>query len=71
MANLTYDKEITALLVIDAPPPEGQRSGVAQLNKGGLTMMEKGLTLTQRVAICFAAGVIGGLAVVLFSHLLF
>jgi len=28
-------------------------------------------TLTQRVAICFAAGVIGGLAVVLFSHLLF
>ena len=34
-------------------------------------MMEKGLTLIQRVAICFAAGVIGGLAVVLFSHLLF
>jgi hypothetical protein len=30
-----------------------------------------GLTLMQRVAICFAAGVIGGLAVVLFSHLLF
>ena len=30
-----------------------------------------GLTLIQRVAICFAAGVIGGLAVVLFSHLLF
>jgi hypothetical protein len=28
-------------------------------------------TLMQRVAICFAAGVIGGLAVVLFSHLLF
>jgi len=32
---------------------------------------EKGLTLVQRVAICFAAGVIGGLAVVLFSHVLF
>ena len=32
---------------------------------------ECGLTLIQRVAICFAAGVIGGLAVVLFSHLLF
>src|SRR5262245_40812238 len=29
------------------------------------------LTVTQRVAICFAAGVIGALAVVLFSHLLF
>jgi hypothetical protein len=33
--------------------------------------MQGGLTVTQRVAICFAAGVIGGLAVVLFSHLLF
>ena len=33
--------------------------------------MEKGLTLIQRVAICFAAGVIGGLAVVLFSRVLF
>ena len=28
-------------------------------------------SLIQRVAICFAAGVIGGLAVVLFSHVLF
>jgi len=36
-----------------------------------LNMMEQGLTLIQRVAICFAAGVIGGLAVVLFSHVLF
>jgi hypothetical protein len=27
--------------------------------------------MIQRVAICFAAGVIGGLAVVLFSHVLF
>jgi len=34
-------------------------------------MVEKGLTLIQRVAICFAAGVIGGLAVVLFSRVLF
>jgi len=33
--------------------------------------MEIGLTLIQRVVICFAAGVIGGLAVVLFSHVLF
>jgi hypothetical protein len=29
------------------------------------------MTVMQRVAICFAAGVIGGLAVVLFSHVLF
>ena len=29
------------------------------------------MTVTQRVAICFAAGVIGALAVVLFSHVLF
>src|SRR5262245_56763251 len=29
------------------------------------------MTLAQRVAICFAAGVIGALAVVLFSHVLF
>src|SRR2546422_5740440 len=29
------------------------------------------VTLIQRVAICFAAGVIGALAVVLFSHVLF
>jgi len=34
-------------------------------------MTEEKLTLIQRVAICFAAGVIGGLAVVLFSHVLF
>src|SRR6266446_6957372 len=29
------------------------------------------MTVLQRVAICFAAGVIGALAVVLFSHILF
>src|SRR5262249_16367884 len=33
--------------------------------------MESALTVMQRVAICFAAGVIGALAVVLFSHVLF
>jgi len=38
---------------------------LADLGVGG------GVTAIQRVAICFAAGVIGGLAVVLFSHLLF
>jgi hypothetical protein len=33
--------------------------------------MAGGSTVLQRVAICFAAGVLGGLAVVLFSHVLF
>ncbi len=37
----------------------------------GLNAADNGLTLIQRVAICFAAGVIGGLAVVLFGRLLF
>jgi hypothetical protein len=32
--------------------------------------MEGGSTVLQRAAICFAAGVLGGLAVVLFSHVL-
>ncbi len=36
-----------------------------------LNLMGTNLTTLQRVAICFAAGVIGGLAVVLFSHVLF
>jgi hypothetical protein len=36
-----------------------------------INVVGSGLTLIQRVAICFAAGVIGGLAVVFFSHLLF
>jgi hypothetical protein len=35
------------------------------------TAVESDLNLTQRVAICFAAGVVGALAVVLFSHVLF
>jgi hypothetical protein len=34
-------------------------------------MAEKGLTLVQRMTICFAAGVIGALAVLLFSRVLF
>jgi hypothetical protein len=33
--------------------------------------MENGLTMVQRVAICFAAGVVGALAVIVFSHILF
>ncbi|HUJ90490.1 MAG TPA: hypothetical protein VLX12_09865 [Syntrophorhabdales bacterium] len=33
--------------------------------------MEKGLNMIQRVSICFTAGVIGALAVVLFARILF
>ena len=36
-----------------------------------MNVTEGGLTVTQRVAICFAAGVIGAAAVVIFSHVLF
>jgi len=36
-----------------------------------INVMNTALTVTQRVAICFAAGVIGALAVVVFSHILF
>src|SRR5690349_15098324 len=36
-----------------------------------LHVMQGGLTVAQRIAICFAAGVVGALAVVLFSHILF
>jgi hypothetical protein len=34
-------------------------------------VMESGLNAIQRVAICFAAGVVGALAVILFSYVLF
>jgi hypothetical protein len=36
-----------------------------------LDVMGRGLTVLQEVTICFAAGVLGALAVVLFSHVLF
>ena len=36
-----------------------------------LNTMKSALTVSQRAAICFAAGVIGAVAVVLFSHALF
>ena len=36
-----------------------------------LNLMESRLTVIQRVAICLGAGIIGALAVVLFSHVLF
>jgi hypothetical protein len=52
--------------------------GTERWQGSGLNRMEEdlrvagtGLTLMHRLAICFAAGVVGGLAVVLFSHVLF
>ena len=39
--------------------------------KKDLNTMKSALTVSQRVAICFAAGVAGALAVVLASHVLF
>ncbi len=39
--------------------------------ENNLSVAQGGLTPGQRVAICFAAGVIGALAVVAFSHVLF
>jgi hypothetical protein len=36
-----------------------------------LHMTQGGLTVPQRLSICFPAGVVGALAVVLFSHVLF
>jgi hypothetical protein len=41
------------------------------MTTNALNLAESRLTVIQRVAICFAAGVIGALAVVLFSHVLF
>jgi len=41
------------------------------MNEKELNAIETHLTVMQRVAICFAAGVVGALAVVLFSHVLF
>jgi len=50
--------------------PGSFRLGVTMHDKD-LNDMESGLTLIQRLAICFAAGVIGGLAVIIFSLILF
>src|SRR6266404_4406011 len=47
-----------------------QGSEVSTMEKD-LNTIKSALTVSQRVAICFAAGVIGAAAVVLFSHALF
>ena len=43
----------------------------SNMPENNMSSAESGLTLLQRVAVCFAAAVIGALAVVLFSHALF
>src|SRR5438094_10605780 len=55
---------------IDKDGTDKQRREVSTMEKD-LNTMESALTVSQRTAICFAAGVIGAGAVVLFSHVLF
>ena len=50
--------------------PDRQRTEAAAMQKD-LGVMNTVFTVSQRSAICFAAGVIGALAVVLFSQILF
>ena len=51
--------QVENMLYADVPHVSGGQGGASRTS------------LMQRVAVCFAAGVFGGLAVVLFSHLLF
>ncbi len=55
---------------IDERGTDKQGREVSTMEKD-LNMMKSVLTVSQRVAICFAAGVIGALAVVIFSQILF
>src|SRR5712664_1828883 len=55
---------------IDEGGTDKQGREVSPMEKD-LNTMQSALTVSQRVAICFAAGVIGAVAVVLFSHALF
>src|SRR6266566_9011439 len=55
---------------IDERGTDKQGRQVSTMEKD-LNTMKSALTVSQRAAICFAAGVIGAVAVVLFSHVLF
>jgi hypothetical protein len=48
-----------------------QQAGEVSVPEQGLSAMKSATTVSQRLAICFAAGVAGALAVVAFSHVLF
>ena len=63
-AKMSYE------IKIDDDGTDKQRREVSTMEKD-LNAMKSGLTVSQRVAICFAAGVVGAVAVVLFSHALF
>src|SRR5439155_22404393 len=58
-------------------PAEIQLDNRGTVKRSEASIMEQDMnglsdfTLSQRMAICFAAGVIGALAVVIFSHILF
>jgi len=49
----------------------GTDKKAAEVSPMDVNAMKSALTLSQRVAICFASGVIGAVAVVLFSYILF
>ena len=55
---------------IDRDTTNRQWREVSRMEEDANTM-KSALTVSQRAAICFAAGVIGAVAVVLFSHVLF
>jgi len=55
---------------IDELGTDKQRKEVSSMERDQ-NMMEDTLTVSQRAAICFAAGVIGALTVVVLSHIMF
>src|SRR5262249_34820183 len=63
MTNMSQEMKIDK----DADTQAGE-SSIKQMDSNA---MNPGLTMSQRLAICFAAGVVGALAVVVFSQLLF
>jgi hypothetical protein len=72
--NNTTSKDLELSLAAANDHPDGgqpwQRPELNRIEER-LKMVGSGLTLPQRVAICFTAAVIGALAVLLFSHVLF
>jgi hypothetical protein len=73
----TVMENVEKALYTETAHTAGGQNGMALGSEGRLDVKRSSAggagssTLLQRVAICFAAGVLGGLAVVLFSHVLF
>src|SRR5205814_1865633 len=61
---------MTQAIKVDERGTDKERSEVSTMGKD-LNTMKSALTVSQRAAICFAAGVIGAVAVVVFSQVLF